>query len=202
MKNRRLDFTRGQQALMAFLMQSVKIVRLEGGSCPARAHAKDVGFDCFTRAIVGFEKDPKKIHRRVTMFDFQITQQTGVIHTEQRIGFDTNDTAYWSLRPMETVTIGLGFNIDIPVGMAGFILPRGSLVSNSVMVVNNNPIDPGFGGEPVAQLLNFGTKEFRIYGNSRLVQLVLQVVWIGKLISVPKLKASPRGCGSNGSTGR
>ena len=171
------------------LFQPVKFVVLPGGKLPSRnpEHGvSDAGLDCYVRAIVSTEPDEKTPSMRKTLWDF------------------CNE--YYSLLPGESVSVGLGFNVQIPFGMAGFIYPRGSsIVKNGerihLKVLNKNPIDHGFTGEPWVELRNDGETEFSILHGSKLVQLVIQPVWCGPIREVGVIRGGPRGHKSNGSTG-
>lgn len=190
------------------LVSPVKFVVLPGGKLPERKHDGDAGVSCYTRAIIIARPDPKNPNMRETWWDFTLKGQPyhKALHDgESRFGTDSKGHHY-RLLPGESVSIGLGFNVEIPLGLGGFLEPRGSVIVKKgqrihLRVLNTNPVDSGFTGEPWAEIRNDGREVFNIYHYSALVQLVIKPVWIGKIQQVKRIKAGTRGNGSNGSTG-
>lgn len=195
------------------LTMPIEFAPLPGGRIPVRGHdGLDVGLDCFVRAIVSTVPDKKNPKMRTTITDLTERKAKKRWNNDefrelyrQHIGFDENG-AYWRLEQRQSVSIGLGFNVDIPFGLGGFLYPRGSnIVKNdqkiNLAVLNKNPIDPGFDGEPWLEVRNDGDNIFKIYHHARLAQLVIMPVSIGRPRHVKSILGGSRGHGSNGSTG-
>ena len=165
------------------LVQPVKFVVLPGGRLPERHHVGDAAADCYTRAIVNPKSNGENMRETLWEFDKNISKKS--LRVTSSIKF-YGGRYYYKLYPGHSVSIGLGFNVQIPFGMAGFIYPRGSsIVKNGerihLTVLNTNPIDHGFTGEPWAEIRNDGQMPFDIYHHSRLVQLTCGLVKSGKL---------------------
>lgn len=177
--------------LLSTLTLAVKFAVLPGGKLPTKHPDRpgDAGLDCYVRAVVDPTKSSEPGNIRKTVNDF------------------STDRIY-RLSPGNSVSLGLGFNVEIPFGMAGFIYPRGSSVINKesphirhLQVLNTNPIDHGFTGEPWVELRNEGCNTIYIHLHDKLVQLVIVPVWCGRIVEVSKICGGARGNGSNGSTG-
>lgn len=190
-------------AIPKILLQGISFVLIPGGKLPVRNHnGMDAGLDCFTRAIIDLKEiDQKNPRQRSVITD--LTEKTLISKDRyylEHIGEDEEGT-FWGLKEGESVSIGLGFNVKIPFGMAGFLFPRGSTAMKQLEILSTNPIDHGFDGEPWLELKNGGYGTFKIRRNMRLVQLVIMPVWYGKIKQVKHFNGGARGHNSNGSTG-
>lgn len=97
-----------------------------------------------------------------------------------------------------------GIAIALPVGYAGFVLPRsGNALKYGVTVVNSpGLIDSGYRGEIMVVLLNTDrTNEYQITRGDRIAQLVVQRVEEVSWTVVESLDANDRG-GGFGHSGR
>ena len=97
-----------------------------------------------------------------------------------------------------------GIAIAIPVGFAGFVLPRSGLALNHGISVVNAPglIDAHYRGELKVVLLNTDpTRPYRVCRGDRIAQLVIQRVEDVRWIEVEELDANDRG-GGFGHSGR
>jgi dUTP pyrophosphatase len=97
-----------------------------------------------------------------------------------------------------TVKIPLGFGLEVPNGMAGFIWPRSGLASNGI-VCQLPPIDPGYTGEIHAIVSNLSNEPFFGVEGDRIGQLVILPCIIPEFTEEID---SSRGDGAFGSTGR
>mgnify|MGYP000912569515 CR=1 FL=1 len=97
-----------------------------------------------------------------------------------------------------------GISIAIPVGHAGFVLPRsGNALKHSVTVANApGLIDAAYRGEIKVVLLNTDPHEpFHVHRGDRIAQLVLQRVEEVQWLEVESLEGDDRG-GGFGHTGK
>ena len=101
------------------------------------------------------------------------------------------------LPPNDTITIPLGFGLEIPDGYAAFIFPRSSL-SREGIVCELPPVDSGYKGEIHAIVTNNTAKGKWLDDGTRIGQLVILPVVIADF--VPDL-GQERGQGAFGSTG-
>lgn len=109
------------------------------------------------------------------------------------------------LNPGETQLIptGLAMHIDNP-GLAAVILPRSGLGHKHGIVLGNlvGLIDSDYQGQIMVSVWNRGQQPFSIEPMERIAQLVvIPVVQVGFNI-VKEFKASDRGAGGFGSTGK
>lgn len=184
------------------MVQPIKFVVLRGGKLPVRQHdGKDAGLDCFIRGVIELGSEPNNRRMRTTITNLtEKVQLSADRYYCEHVHADTEGT-YWELKSGESVSLGLGFNVQIPYGMAGFLYPRGCIAKEQLQILNTNPIDHGFDGEPWLELRNNGYQSFRVRHHMRLVQLVIIPVWYGVPEKVTWFKGGRRGSGSNGSTG-
>lgn len=97
-----------------------------------------------------------------------------------------------------------GLGVAIPVGYAGFVLPRSGNALNHGLTMANTPglIDSGYRGELKVILLNTDPDEpFVVKRGDRLAQLVIQRVEEVHWTEVDSLDGNDRG-GGFGHTGR
>ena len=101
--------------------------------------------------------------------------------------------------------VGTGIAVAIPMGYAGFVLPRSGLAFRHGITCVNAPglIDAGYRDEIRVLLLNTDPAvPYEVIRGDRIAQLVIQrietVVWK----EVPELAPAERGTGGFGSTGR
>jgi dUTP pyrophosphatase len=101
--------------------------------------------------------------------------------------------------------VGTGIAVAIPLGFAGFVLPRSGLAREHGVSVLNTPglIDAGYRGEIQVLLVNHDpAREVTLERGARIAQLVIQRVARAALVAVDELPPSARGAGGFGSTGR
>jgi len=97
-----------------------------------------------------------------------------------------------------------GISIAIPVGHAGFVLPRSGNALKHGVTVANAPglIDAAYRGEIKVVLLNTDPHEpFHVHRGDRIAQLVLQRVEEVQWLEVESLEGDDRG-GGFGHTGK
>jgi len=97
-----------------------------------------------------------------------------------------------------------GIAIAIPLGYAGFVLPRSGLALHNGISVVNAPglIDSHYRGELKVVLLNTDpTRPYHVHRGDRIAQLVIQKVEDVTWVEVDELDANNRG-GGFGHSGR
>lgn len=102
------------------------------------------------------------------------------------------------------VLVPTGIAVAIPVGYAGFVLPRSGLALNHGISVVNTPglIDSHYRGELKVVLLNTdATRPYHVHRGDRIAQLVIQRVEEVSWIEVDELDSNDRG-GGFGHSGR
>ena len=101
-------------------------------------------------------------------------------------------------------TVPTGIALAIPVGWAGFVLPRSGLAVRHGVTCANSPglVDAGFRGELMVVLVNLDpTEPYEVHRGDRIAQLVLQRIGEATFTPVEALPPSERGDGGFGSTG-
>lgn len=109
--------------------------------------------------------------------------------------FAVQDT--W-IGPGETVSLGLGFGVEIPDGFMGLLFSRSSLAAKGV-ACEMPPIDGGYRGEIHAVLTNHRNLEYCVRKGDRIGQLVVLPVIYADFVDE---LGEERKAGAFGSTGR
>ena len=120
-------------------------------------------------------------------------------------GLDLPSRVDYVLEPGERAMIPTGIAVAIPLGYAGFVLPRSGLASRHGIALVNSPglIDSGYRGEVAIVMINTDKhKAFEIKRGDRIAQLVIQQVVEATTVQVKELDVTSRGSGGFGSTGR
>jgi dUTP pyrophosphatase len=120
-----------------------------------------------------------------------------VYATEGSVGADLHAhiDAPIVLKPMERKLIPTGVFIELPDGYEAQIRPRSGLALKHGISIVNAPatIDNDYRGEVSVLLINCGEKEFTIYPNMRIAQLVIAPVVKAKWELVSELSDTQRG---------
>lgn len=97
-----------------------------------------------------------------------------------------------------------GLVIELPRGVEAQVRPRSGLAMKHGVTVLNSPgtIDSDYRGELMVLLINLGSEPFVIRRGERIAQLVVQRVEQARLVPVKAVRATARGAGGFGSTGR
>lgn len=128
------------------------------------------------------------------------------------VGMDVFAHKNYLVRAHDTIKIPLHFGIELPVGYAGFVLPRSSMAARGI-VSQSAPIDPGYTGEIHAIVTNYTEDDWHILAGDRIAQLVVVPVLYVDFYSDDESLAgvkyvardsdgSARGNGGFGSSGR
>ena len=137
---------------------------------------------------------------KIKIIDFGI-KEAGIDIPFQKhfddVGADVRLLTDIIIPPRSTKMTGLGFGVEIPNGLAGFIFPRSGLNSRGVTMYYS-PIDPGYRGEIKAILYNSTDEGVCLSKGDRIGQLVvLPFVPVDHVWDLE----STRGTGGFGSTG-
>jgi dUTP diphosphatase len=118
-------------------------------------------------------------------------------------GLDLYAAESVTLDPGARALVPTGIALAIPVGFAGFVLPRSGLALRDGVTVLNTPglVDAGYRGEIKVLLVNHGEAAVTLRRGDRVAQLVVQRVERVSLTPVAELPVSARGAGGFGSTG-
>jgi dUTP pyrophosphatase len=109
------------------------------------------------------------------------------------------------LAPGARALVATGLSIAIPVGFAGFVLPRSGLASRHGVTCANAPglIDAGYRGEIKVALVNLDPiQTYSVSPGDRIAQLVILATADAEFVEVVNLPVSTRDDGGFGSTGR
>lgn len=109
-----------------------------------------------------------------------------------------------AIAPGARALVPTGLVIELPQGVEAQVRPRSGLAMKHGITVLNSPgtIDSDYRGEVMVLLINLGTETFRIKRGERIAQLVVQRVDQARLVPVKSVRATARGAGGFGSTGR
>lgn len=113
-------------------------------------------------------------------------------------GADVFSPREYMVYPGQVLKIPLGFGLELPDGMVGFIFPRSSLSARGI-VCELPPIDAGYRGEVHAIITNVSSEGYCIKEGDRIGQLVILP------LVVPEFTYNTyneRGTGAFGSSGR
>jgi len=119
-------------------------------------------------------------------------------------GSDLVAVADATLAPGDRVMIPTGFAMALPMGYAGFVLPRSGLAAKHGVTCANAPglIDAGYRGEIKVALVNLDpTATYEVKAGDRIAQLVILTVPTFAFHEVTALDETERGVGGFGSSG-
>ncbi|MCF1694294.1 dUTP diphosphatase [Corynebacterium argentoratense] len=118
-------------------------------------------------------------------------------------GYDLVATAAKTLAPGQHALIPTGLHINLPAGTVGYVCPRSGLAANCGITVLNAPgvIDPGYTGEVLVNLVNFGPDSYTIHPGDRIAQLIIHQTVEVDWQHVAEFDETQRGNNGHGSTG-
>lgn len=108
------------------------------------------------------------------------------------------------IAPGSRVLVPTGVAISLPLGFAGFVLPRSGLALKQGLGIANAPglIDSAYRGEIKVILVNLDpVVPIHVSRGDKIAQLVVQRVESCNLVEVDELDSTDRGEGGFGSTG-
>ena len=135
---------------------------------------------------------------KIKLIDFGVTEGNRPLRAHDNdAGADVYMPYDCILKPGETVRIPLGFGLEIPDGLAGYVFPRSSMAAKG-LVCELPPVDSGYRGEIHAIISNVSNQEQVIRKGTRVGQLVITPIIIADFV---REKGNEREMGAFGSTG-
>lgn len=118
-------------------------------------------------------------------------------------GYDLVATAAKTLAPGQHALIPTGLHINLPANTVGYVCPRSGMAANCGITVLNAPgvIDPGYTGEILVNLINFGPYTYTINRGGRIAQLIIHKTVDVDWRHVTEFDETQRGHNGHGSTG-
>ena len=133
----------------------------------------------------------------IKLIDFGAEQMPTRAHANDA-GADVYAPDNYLIPAYSVKKIPLGFGLELPDGVAGYVFPRSSLSARGI-VCELPPIDSGYRGEVHAIVTNNTDTAYAVKKGDRVGQLVLMPVLTPSFV----LEKSPeRGDGAFGSTGK
>lgn len=108
------------------------------------------------------------------------------------------------IAPGETVMIGTGLAMELPIGYAGLIYARSGLASKRGLAPANKVgvVDSDYRGEIIVALFNHSSTAQTVAKGERIAQMVITPVIQVAFSETGSLDETKRGVGGFGSTGR
>lgn len=118
-------------------------------------------------------------------------------------GFDLRATKGMAINPGETVMVGTGLAVEIPVGHVGLVFPRSGLASKKGVNLANcvGVVDSGYRGEVKLPLHNAGRDAVYVSRGVRCAQMAVVPFAACELVESDELADTERGAGGFGSSG-
>lgn len=118
-------------------------------------------------------------------------------------GLDIYSAEDLIIYPSETIAVGTGWKMSVPLGYEIQIRPRSGLALKHKITVSNTPgtVDFSFRGEVKIILRNEGTLPFEIKKGDRIAQMVVSRVELWEPKEISELDQTTRGVKGFGSTG-
>ena len=137
--------------------------------------------------------------------EIQLISPNGKVPSQKHssdIGYDISASDDVTLKSNEVTLVNTGIAINLPQQCAGFVLPRSGLSTKHKITLINSPglIDPGYTGELLVPLMNYGNKDYDIKAGDRIAQLVLVNTHGVDFKVVGSLPETDRSSGGFGST--
>ena len=137
--------------------------------------------------------------------EIQLISSNGKVPLQKHasdIGYDISASDDVTLKSNEVTLVKTGIAINLPKQCAGFVLPRSGLSTKHKITLINSPglIDPGYTGELLVPLMNYGDKDYEIKSGDRIAQLVLVNTHVVDFKVVDTLPETDRSSGGFGST--
>ena len=137
--------------------------------------------------------------------EIQLISPNGKVPSQKHasdIGYDISSSEDVTLQSDKVTLVNTGIAISLPQQCAGFVLPRSGLSTKHKITLINSPglIDPGYTGELLVPLMNYGNKDYDIKAGDRIAQLVLVNTHGVDFKVVDSLPETDRSSGGFGST--
>lgn len=116
-------------------------------------------------------------------------------------GLDCFIPENFTIKPFETVCLGLGFGIEVPKGFATMFIPRSSIAKKG-LICQTSIVDCGYQGECHLLLTNCSTETFTFEKDDRLVSMITYKYLEDELEEVEEFEGQTergnKGLGSSG----
>lgn len=129
----------------------------------------------------GYEKLPTRAHYNDAGADVYVCLNSGSI----------------IIHPHETISIPLGFGLEVPDGYMACVFPRSGLASKGI-VCELPPIDSGYRGEIHAIVHNGSDDSILIRNGERIGQLVVMPIVVAEFVTELGDQRGSNGFGSTG----
>lgn len=108
-----------------------------------------------------------------------------------------------SLAPGEQRAVPTGISIMVPVGYAGWVVPRSGLAAKHGISIVNAPglVDSDYRGEVKVLLINLGKETVHLSRGERIAQMAIAPVLLAQWEETDTLDDTERGAGGFGSSG-
>lgn len=108
------------------------------------------------------------------------------------------------IAPGETVLVGTGIAVELPMGTFGGVYARSGLASKQGLAPANKVgvLDSDYRGEIMVALHNHSNEEHCVMFGDRIAQLIIQPYVAVEFVQVDELDDTARGAGGFGSTGK
>ena len=116
------------------------------------------------------------------------------------VGLDIFTPKEFSLRPLETITVGLELAVSIPEGFAGMLVPRSSITEKG-LIIQTAVIDPDYTGEIHLIVTNCSNSVQCIKEGQRICSLVVYSVLNARIEEVEEMAETERNTKGLGSSG-
>ena len=107
----------------------------------------------------------------------------------------------FTIKPFETLTIGLGLGVSIPEGFCGIIIPRSSIEEKG-LIIQTSAIDCDYTGEIHLIITNCSNNTYTFDKEDRICSLICVSILNFYLEVVDELPETERGNKGLGSTGK
>lgn len=116
-------------------------------------------------------------------------------------GLDIYMPESFTIKPFETLCLGLGLCVEVPVGYAGMLVPRSSIAKKG-LIIQTSIIDPGYTGEIHLIITNCSNNVYKFQRQDRVCSIVIYKTLCENIKYVEELNKSERGANGLGSTGK
>jgi dUTP pyrophosphatase len=119
---------------------------------------------------------------------------------ENDVGFDLFSLDEKTIQPGGRECIRTGISIKLPQGCYGRIAPRSGLSVSFGIDIGAGVIDPGYTGEIIICVFNFGENPFKVAKYCKIAQLICEKASFPILVNTPIIDKQSRGSYGFGSS--
>lgn len=122
--------------------------------------------------------------------------------TAGSIGYDLYSAQNITIDEFGHGLVKTDISLELPTGVYGRVAPRSGLALRHAIAIGAGVIDFDFRGNVGVVLFNHGKEKFTVTKGDRIAQLILELAVTPPIVEIAELKATERGDGSFGSTGK